>query len=316
MIEKFFNLIKPEISHYIIKKTINFVPEKKVKYDKFVNYKLTNNLSFKHPIGLAAGFDKNCDMVFGIKKMGFSFCEIGTVTPYPNCRSIGKKIIKLRREQTIFNKMGLPSEGFQIVKEKLKKVKLDDFIIGVNIGFSGKENENEKNKILIKMIEELNIINQCSYITLNVSCPNVNITISEKDISEIIKYSNSHKPILVKFSVDVEEKYLLKISEKLLNLNCKGFIIGNSSKIIPEKLENKNIINGSISGKFIHERSIFLIKSLRKNLGNNFTIIGCGGILTPFDAYETINSGANLIQIYSGFIFKGPKIINEILSYI
>lgn len=313
MIVKLLNILEPEISHKIVLSFINYLPKRNVNYSGKEIKIFEKNL--KHPVGIAAGFDKNCKMIHGLRKLGFSHCEIGTITPFPRKGNKGKRIVKLKDEQIIFNNMGLPNDGFEVVKRRLKKFYYEDFCIGVNIGLSGDEPPEDREKLLIYMIEELNNLKSCSYITLNVSCPNVKKVVDLETLISILNKIKSEKPILVKFSCDEDASDLVEKCQILLEKGVSGFVIGNTIKNIPDDLIEKNTINGAMSGKRLRIKSDALISSVREKLGNNFIIIGCGGIVTPLDAFYRINSGANLIQLYTGFVYNGPKILDDILKF-
>lgn len=280
-------------------------------------------LTFKNPVGLAAGFDKNAVLYNELANFGFGFIEIGTVTPKPQAGNPKKRIFRLKDDQGIINRMGFNNEGVEAAITQLKKNK-GKLIIGGNIG----KNTNTKPEDYTKdYLECFNALHPyVDYFVLNVSCPNVgsHAKLNDKDYLEeligAVKTANhtfeNKKPILLKIAPDLNNNQLDEIIELVAETNLDGVIASNTStdrnglKASKEQLES--IGNGGLSGQPVKNKSTEVIKYLSEKSKKSFPIIGVGGIHSAQDALEKINAGADLVQVYTGFIYEGPRLIKSI----
>lgn len=280
-------------------------------------------LKFKNPVGLAAGFDKNAMYIDELSALGFGFIEIGTVTPLPQEGNPQPRLFRLKEDEAIINRMGFNNDGVDAVVERLKK-RESDIIIGGNIG----KNKNTPND---KAIDDYvicfnKLFNYVDYFVVNVSSPNTpNLReLQEKDkLFEIlntlqqINIKKEHpKPILLKIAPDLSENQLLDILSVINEANIAG-LISNNTTISREGLQTsekevEEIGAGGLSGKPITERSNEVLQFLIENNKTNIPIIAVGGIMNAQDAKRKITMGAALVQIYSGFIYKGPELVKEI----
>jgi dihydroorotate dehydrogenase len=280
-------------------------------------------LTFKNPVGLAAGFDKNAVLYNELANFGFGFIEIGTVTPKGQVGNPKKRLFRLKDDQGIINRMGFNNEGLEAVIQQLKKNK-GHVIIGGNIGKNTQtfpENYTEDYKECFKGLHRY-----VDYFVLNVSCPNVgsHAKLNDKDyllelISECQKLNNQEekqKPILLKIAPDLNNKQLDEIIELVAETKIDGVIASNTSttrdnlKISKKRLQE--IGNGGVSGQPIKNQSTQVIKYLADTSNKSFPIIGVGGIHSAEDALEKLNAGADLVQVYTGFIYEGPGLIKKI----
>ncbi len=280
-------------------------------------------LTFKNPVGLAAGFDKNAILIPELENFGFGFIEIGTVTPIAQVGNPKKRLFRLKDDQGIINRMGFNNDGLAIIVERLKKIN-PTVIIGGNIGkntATKPENYTEDYLICFKELHP-----HVDYFVLNVSCPNVSSHAKLEDaeyleelITEVQKVNSQQikpKPILLKIAPDLNNQQLDEIIELVATTKIDGVIASNTSvnreglKVSKEHLEV--IGNGGLSGKPVTDRSTRVIKYLADNSNKTFPIIGIGGIHSPQDALDKINAGADLVQIYTGFIYEGPSLIKKI----
>ena len=290
------------------------------------NKKLERNLfglTFKNPVGLAAGFDKNAVLYNELANFGFGFVEIGTVTPKGQVGNPKKRLFRLKDDKGIINRMGFNNEGLEIAIEQLKKNK-GRIIIGGNIGKNTDtlpENYTADYETCFKGLHPY-----VDYFVLNVSCPNVgsHAKLNDKEyLVELItackklnKKEEKQKPILLKIAPDLNNQQLDEIIELVAETNIDGVIASNTSvnrdhlKTSKERLQE--IGNGGVSGQPIKNKSTKVIKYLADNSNKSFPIIGVGGIHSAKDALEKLNAGADLVQIYTGFIYEGPKLIKEI----
>lgn len=280
-------------------------------------------LTFKNPVGLAAGFDKNAVLYNELANFGFGFIEIGTVTPKGQTGNPKKRLFRLKEDHGIINRMGFNNEGLEAAIEQLKTNK-GKLIIGGNIG---KNTSTKPEDYTNDYLECFNALHPyVDYFVLNVSCPNVgsHAKLNDKDyLEELIKAvqnaNNSFerkKPILLKIAPDLNLGQLDEIVELVNETKLDGVIASNTSvnrsglKASDDLLEA--IGNGGLSGQPIKERSTEVIKYLSQKSKKAFPIIGVGGIHSAEDALEKIHAGADLVQIYTGFVYEGPGLIKRI----
>lgn len=280
-------------------------------------------LTFKNPVGLAAGFDKNAVLYNELANFGFGFIEIGTVTPKAQAGNPKKRLFRLKDDQGIINRMGFNNEGLEAAIEQLKTNK-GKLIIGGNIGKNTDTKPEDYTKDYLTCFKALHPY--VDYFVLNVSCPNVgsHAKLNDKDYLEelisTVQQANmsfeTQKPILLKIAPDLNEGQLDEIIELIKTTKLDGVIASNTStdrkdlKASNELLER--IGNGGLSGQPIKEKSTQVIKYLSEKSKKAFPIIGVGGIHSAEDAIEKINAGADLVQIYTGFIYEGPSLIKSI----
>jgi dihydroorotate dehydrogenase len=275
-------------------------------------------LKFKNPVGLAAGFDKNAECYNEFSNFGFGFIEIGTVTPLPQPGNPKKRIFRLVEDKSLINRLGFNNKGLDEITKNLRKKR--DIIIGANIGKNFFTENKDGHKDYLKCLQGLHGL--VDYFAINISSPNTkNLRqFHDKDLlkpllESLINYNNnqsSRKPMLLKISPDLDTKELDDVISLVSELKIDGIIATNTT-ISRDNLKSKHQNEiGGLSGELLKEKSNYIIKYLRKKLDNNFPIIGVGGIMTKDDAIEKLNLGANLIQLYTGFIYRGPGLIRDI----
>jgi len=280
-------------------------------------------LRFKNPVGLAAGFDKNAVLYNELANFGFGFIEIGTVTPKAQVGNPKKRLFRLKDDAGIINRMGFNNEGIEGAIEQLKKNK-GKIIIGGNIGKNTNTKPEDYTKDYLACFNALHPY--VDYFVLNVSCPNVgsHAKLNDKDYLEelidAVQQANmsfkTQRPILLKIAPDLNDGQLDEIIELVKTTKLDGVIASNTStdrtglKASNGLLES--IGNGGLSGQPIKEKSTQVIKYLSEKSKKAFPIIGVGGIHSDKDALGKINAGADLVQIYTGFIYEGPSLIKKI----
>lgn len=280
-------------------------------------------ISFPSRLGLAAGFDKNAEFYDEMLELGFGFVEIGTVTPLPQDGNPKPRLFRLVEDQAIINRMGFNNVGLDQVVKNLKSKKPNQ-IIGGNIG-KNKITPNEK--AMDDYVYAFNgIYDFVDYLVVNVSSPN---TPGLRDLQSVAFMENllihldqerqkksTKKPILLKIAPDLNETDFQELCVCVKNSPIEGMIISNTTigrkglKTSKEMVEEMGA--GGLSGAPLTHLSTQLVRDARKILGTEKVIIGSGGIMNAKDAQEKINAGADLIQIYSGFIYQGPALIREI----
>ncbi|CAI8408753.1 MAG: Dihydroorotate dehydrogenase (quinone) [Flavobacterium sp. SCGC AAA160-P02] len=280
-------------------------------------------ITFKNPVGLAAGFDKNAVLYNELSNFGFGFIEIGTVTPKGQLGNPKKRLFRLKEDQAIINRMGFNNDGLEMVIRQLKKNKRK-LIIGGNIG---KNNETASNKYTSDYETCFKGLHPyVDYFVLNVSCPNVGSQekLNDKDylielitaVQELNNQEPIQKPILLKIAPDLNNYQLDDIIDLVAETKIDGIIASNTS-IKRDNLKTSDkllqkIGNGGLSGKPIKDQSTRVIRYLSHNSNKAFPIIGVGGIHSAEDALKKIKAGADLVQLYTGFIYEGPGLIKDI----
>ena len=282
-------------------------------------------LTFKNPVGLAAGFDKNALLYNELTNFGFGFIEIGTVTPKPQEGNPKKRLFRLKEDSGIINRMGFNNDGLDVVIERLKG-RNKNILIGGNMG-KNKVTPNE-NAVEDYLLCFNDLFDHVDYFVVNVSSPNTpnlrelqdkepltNLLklLQEENQKMALNCSNKKtKPILLKIAPDLSDDQLLDIIDIVGETKIDGIIASNTT-ISREGLESENKIQtGGLSGKPLTKRSTEVIKFLAEKSNKAFPIIGVGGIHSAKDALEKIEAGADLIQIYTGFIYEGPGLIKKI----
>lgn len=280
-------------------------------------------LTFKNPVGLAAGFDKNAVLYNELADFGFGFIEIGTVTPKGQEGNPKKRLFRLKSDQGIINRMGFNNEGLEEAIKQLKK-NTGKVIIGGNIGKNTNTRPEDYTKDYLESFNGLHPY--VEYFVLNVSCPNVgsHAKLNDKDyleelISEVQKANSTfekQRPILLKIAPDLNNLQLDEIIELVEDTKIDGVIASNTSVSRVDLKASKEVLdkigNGGLSGKPIKDKSTEVIKYLAENSNKAFPIIGVGGIHSAKDALEKIEAGADLVQIYTGFIYNGPGLVKSI----
>lgn len=281
-------------------------------------------LHFKNPIGLAAGMDKDAELFNEFGNLGFGFVEIGTVTPKPQPGNDKPRSFRLPKNNALINRMGFNNKGVKAAAEKLKNRKDKNLIIGGNIGKNKvTANEDAVKDYEINFNELFDVVD---YFVVNVSSPNTPglRDLQEKEpltrllnrLEELNHAKANPKPILLKIAPDLTDSQLDDIIEIVKITKIDGVIATNTTisreGLDYTKEEIEKIGMGGLSGKPLTKRSTEVIKYLKQKSNNAFPVIGVGGIHSAEDAIEKINAGADLIQLYTGFIYEGPGLIKKI----
>ncbi len=280
-------------------------------------------LHFPNPVGLAAGFDKDGKYFDVMQHLGFGFIEIGTVTPRPQDGNPKPRLFRLPEDEALINRMGFNNEGLAALKQRLSNRK-PGLIIGGNIGKNKDTSNEEAFEDYRKGFEEL--FELVDYFVVNVSSPNTpNLrALQEKEplthlLGQLQLLNNNKakpKPILLKIAPDLTDEQLNDIIGIVENTKIAGVIATNTTisreGLVTSSKELENIGNGGLSGKPVKEAANRVIKYIHQKSGGKIPIIGVGGIHAPEDAYEKLQAGACLVQLYTGLIYEGPGLVKKI----
>jgi len=298
----------------------------------FYKQRITNKpvnvmgIDFPNPLGLAAGLDKNGECIDAFAAMGFGFIEVGTVTPRPQPGNDKPRIFRLPQANAVINRMGFNNKGVDYLVNQVRQAKFNG-VLGINIGKNKDTLEEKAKDDYIHCMRK--VYDFATYITVNISSPNtpglrslqygdaLNELLSalKAEQEKLAKQFNKYVPIAVKIAPDLNEEEINAIAKSLIDNNIDGVIATNTtlSREGVEGLEHGSE-QGGLSGAPVKEKSTTVIRLLAKALDNKLPIIGVGGISSSADANEKLAAGASLVQIYTGFIYKGPSLIKDIVN--
>ena len=281
-------------------------------------------ITFPNAVGLAAGLDKNAEHIDALAQCGFGFIEVGTVTPVAQPGNDKPRLFRLQADKAIINRMGFNNAGVNALVENVKRSKRA-CVLGINIG---------KNKVtpLENAVDDYlacmqQVYSYADYITINISSPNTPglrelqhgegltalLTQLKASQAELNQQYQRYVPLAVKIAPDLDEDEIHDIAARLLSAEIDAVIATNTTNSRPASLLCKKLAaeDGGLSGQPVFELSTHVLKQLVKALDGKIPVIAAGGISSPEDALEKIKAGASLVQIYTGFIYSGPELINE-----
>jgi dihydroorotate dehydrogenase len=313
--------IDPETAHDLAIKSLKFnpLPSKmfEVEDEQMLKVQLLGK-NFPNPIGLAAGFDKSAEAYNSLLRLGFGFVEVGTVTPLKQFGNPKPRIFRLKDDDALINRLGFNNDGIEIIKNRIK---LNDKkgIVGVNIG-PNRETKDQKNDFCLGL---KNFFDIADYITVNISSPNTeglrdfheqeklkNLLLA---LNKIKKENKTDISLLLKVSPDIEDNHISEIVDVATNNDIAAIILTNTTNGNRDNLRSEiKKEKGGLSGKPLQEISTNMIKKFYKQLNGKIPIIGVGGVDSGKSAYEKITAGASLLQLYTGFIYKGPSVAKDI----
>ncbi len=284
-------------------------------------------LEFPNKVGLAAGLDKNGDYFNAMGELGFGFIEIGTVTPLAQPGNPTPRLFRLPEQEAIINRMGFNNKGAAHLVAQVKKRRSFKGVLGINIGKNKATPEENALDDYVACLDA--VYPHADYITVNISSPNtpglrnlqfgetLNALLAGVKVRQtaLNKEHGRYVPIAVKIAPDMSEDELIGVAKTLIEQGIDGVIATNTT-IGREGVETSPLSNemGGLSGAPVKDKSTQAIKILSEALEGKLPIIGVGGILSGEDAAEKIQAGASLVQLYSGFIYKGPSLVNDAAS--
>ena len=321
-----FNLIRPfifkfspEVAHSLAIKALklNQIPIIDREIRSTIQTKFLNK-SLNSPLGVAAGFDKNAEVYNPLYKLGFGFVEVGTITPKPQVGNPKPRVFRLEEDEALINRLGFNNVGSDESQRNIEK-NSPNGLIGINIG----PNKDTENRIEDYLVCFRKFHKLADYITINISSPNtenlrnfhkhdelVNLV---KNINDEKTKLNSEVPIAVKISPDIDEENIEAISEIFIKYNIQIAIVSNTTDRNREKISNINKLEkGGLSGKPLEKISNELINKFFKSVGKKVLIVGVGGVDSAEGVFDKIISGATLVQLYTGMVYKGPTIASKI----
>lgn len=280
-------------------------------------------LRFPNPIGLAAGFDKNATLFPSFRFLGFGFIEVGTVTPKPQSGNPKPRLFRLPADEALINRMGFNNDGIDVFAERLKK-RPEGLIIGANIGKNKSTPDEQAAEDYLQCFKRL--YDLADYFAVNVSSPNTPGLRALQDKEPLRKILDSLiaerkqqmkiKPILLKIAPDLNDAQLDDVAEIVIETGIDGIIATNTTVSRDGLSTPVHLVErmgaGGLSGWPLKARSTRIVARMREKLGPEFLIIGCGGIERAEDAIEKLKAGADLVQIYTGFIYRGPELVRSI----
>ncbi len=322
LIRPFLFLLDTEYAHHISLKLLK-------KFPRLMATEPVNDvvelmgIQFPNRVGLAAGLDKNADFYCELSALGFGFVEVGTVTPLPQPGNKKPRLFRLKKHQALINRMGFNNLG---VDHLLQQIKSRNFpgVLGINIG-KNKQTDNEHAiGDYLKSLDKIYAL--ADYVTINISSPNTpdlralqfgeplrklltQLKLKQLDLAGI---HDRYVPLVVKIAPDMTEQQLSTLTNIMVSTKIDGIIATNTT-VSREGIKDSCLSSeaGGLSGRPLTIRSNQIITSLRTQLPKNFPIIGVGGIMSAEDAVDKIKAGADLVQIYTGFIFHGPDLIRD-----
>ena len=320
ILKPFLFSLDPETAHDLAIKTlkINPFPSKmfEVEDEQMLKIKLLGK-NFPNPVGLAAGFDKSAEAYNSLLKLGFGFVEVGTVTPLKQFGNPKPRIFRLEGDGALINRLGFNNDGMEIIKNRIKSDGKKG-ILGINIG-PNKDTKDQKNDFCLGL---KNFFDIADYITINISSPNTEGLRDFHDqeklkdlllaLNKIKKENKTHIPLLLKVSPDIQDNHISEIIDVATKSDISAIIITNTTDGNRDNLKSEIKEQGGLSGEPLQQISTNMIKKFYKKLNGKIPIIGVGGVNSGKSAYEKIVAGASLLQLYTGFVYRGPSAAKDI----
>ena len=321
-----FNILRPlifkfspEVAHSLAIKALklNNIPYSKPKDNHILETTFCEK-KLSSPIGVAAGFDKNAEVYNPLFNLGFGFVEVGTITPKPQFGNPKPRVFRLEEDEALINRLGFNNSGSEQISQTIKENNKKGFL-GINIG----PNKDSKDRVEDYLICFRKFYNLADYITINISSPNTeNLRDfhNQDELNSLIdklknekKELNSNIPLAIKVSPDLNDDQINEVSKIILEQEIEIIIVSNTTDKNRENLKNINKLEkGGLSGKPIEKISNEAISKFYKILKDKTKIIGVGGVSNGQDAFEKIISGATLVQLYTGMVYRGPRIASKI----
>jgi len=321
----FLHKIDPETAHRLTLKGLKALPACKADADDAALHVKLWNRHFPNPVGLAAGFDKNAEVIAPMFGFGFGFVEVGTVTPKAQDGNPRPRVFRSPADQAVINRMGFPNAGVDSFRHNfeafLSTKPRPAGVVGINIGMN--KDQTEAAKDYCALVRQLGPL--ADYLTVNISSPNTpglrdlqkkeNLLALLSQIMEERQKSCAQDmpPLLVKLAPDLTEEQQGEIAEAVLQAGIDGLILTNTTLDRPDTLAQPfGGERGGLSGAPVREKSLKVLRNFYSLTNGKIPLIGVGGISSGDDAYDKIRAGASLVQLYTALVFKGPGMVKEI----
>lgn len=323
----FLHALDPEDAHKatILSLKTGLMPSQRRVNDPRLHITLWNR-TFENPVGIAAGFDKNAEVIGPMFQMGAAFAEVGTVTPKPQAGNPRPRLFRNPKTDSIINRMGFPNQGLETFKKNvehfLARHHRPKGLVGINIGMNKDQtNPAEDYCLLLRELAPL-----ADYFTINISSPNTpglrDLQTRENFLDLTGKILEQRKasceggdlpPILVKLAPDLDEAQQEELAKAALESGIDGLVLTNTTLARPEILpKDFGQEKGGLSGKSLTQSSTEIIRNFYRLTDGKLPIMGVGGISSAQDAYDKIRAGASVVQLYSALVFQGPELIQKI----
>lgn len=316
-----------ETAHNIALKSLHYLP-RRCFIQPNGNAVQALGLSFAHPIGIAAGLDKNGEHIDALAKLGFSFIEVGTVTPRPQPGNPKPRLFRIPMAHAIINRMGFNNQGVDALVLNVTKANYQG-ILGINIGKNKDTSLERAVDDYIHCLQKVYV--HASYVTINISSPNTKDLRDLQQVHYFRKLMNSlreeqlqlaegyqhYVPLVVKLSPDESDETLKQMADVIVSLGIDGIIATNTT-CARGSLNHLPYGNeaGGLSGRPLAPFSTHALSVLKRIVGDEVTLIGAGGVDSPTAAIEKLDAGATLLQVYTGLIYQGPGLVNQLVNEI
>ena len=283
-----------------------------------------------NPIGLAAGLDKNAEAVLGLARCGFGFVEVGTVTPLPQPGNPQPRLFRLPEHQALINRMGFNNEGMQAMARRLARVRSSNKLCGTLLGVNlGKNKDTPNEDAASDYLKGMNCLyGYADYFTVNLSSPNTpglrslqhgdalrSLLSRLKERQLQLAGQSQPVPLMLKVAPDLSSDDVAQIAEQVVACAFDGVIATNTTLSREAVAEHPHAMEiGGLSGQPLADRSVEVVRQLRSILPEGIALVGVGGISSENQARDTLKAGAQALQIYTSFIYQGPKIVQKLVA--
>ena len=280
-------------------------------------------IRFANPVGLAAGFDRNGEAFRELAALGFGFIEVGTVTPRPQAGNPRPRVFRLPKDNAIINRIGLSNRGLEATIRHLRRPH-NGVIVGCNIGKNTATPAENASADYLNLFRSL--YQYADYITVNISCDNAcreGLTHTREHILQILnplfdfrRGQNQFRPIMLKISPDMSDEVIDQITDVLLETPLDGIVATNGTHsregLHTSRASLEKIGSGRLSGAPLTRRAVEVVRRVHTRSGGNYPIIGVGGVMSADDVRAMLDAGADLVQLYTGYVYNGPGIVKEV----
>lgn len=282
-------------------------------------------VKFRNPIGMAAGFDRNGEVYGELSAMGFGFVEIGTITPRAQSGNPTPRLFSLQRDRAVIHRLGAPNRGLEVALRHLRNGH-EGVVVGCNISCNASTPSEEAPTDYLRLFR--NLYQYADYFTVDLSGDDVleeSVVRTEAYIRSVLeplfdfrRGQNQYRPILVKISPDLTDEEVDRVTDILIATPLDGVVATNGTHLreglVSSPSSIKRIGAGRLCGRPLTERSIRIVQRIHERSGGNYPIIGSGGMMSPEDVEAMLAAGADLVQLHTGYLYEGPKLLKDICN--